>query len=70
MTDTQLNSICAAIFMTGANPLSPEDAAEKAKNLTKAMSMALALAEDEAPACQEAEPIHVEVVETRRVYYS
>jgi hypothetical protein len=47
MDNTQLVTLVTAIFMTGANPLSPEDAAEKARDLVKAMAFAISFADDD-----------------------
>jgi hypothetical protein len=68
MDNTQLTTLCAAIFMSGPNPLAPEAAAEKARDLVKAMSFAISFADD-TPQYTEDTPTRTETMETRRVYF-
>jgi len=47
MNEIQLTTLCAAIFMSGPNPLAPEAAAEKARDLVRAMGFAITFANDD-----------------------
>jgi len=70
MSEIQLTTLCAAIFMSGNNALAPEAAAEKARDLVKAMSFAITFASDDInTVADEDTPTRTETVETRRVYF-
>jgi hypothetical protein len=72
MSEIQLTTLVAAIFMSSGEKLKPEDAAEKARDLVRAMSLALTHSGDDiirTLAEDDFKSARTETMETRKTYF-